>query len=449
MRLTQIKDEKNMCWRRLLYPTSPLIYLAVFLVLSPPGTYAASSEWEASLRIRGEVKNDLDFDQSKQDYTLVQSRLAGKLVFNSHWQLIAEIQDARIFRETLNSTPAINSNALNQSFADDLDIHRLALKHSTEKFDITLGRQKLNLGDQRLVASLEWVNTARVHDGLRIDYKHDSLTVNAFVTELVGVDPSNFNDGADTENRYFDSQFNGLFIEQKQLGDIDVVQAWWLQRRNSSFGDDVHTLGFRAQENLVDLVLEAQASLQTGDFDGNRHDAAMAQASVTKPFAKGVLKLGFAWASGDNDSSDNRHKTFDNLYPLNHAYYGFLDLVALQNVRTIELNYQRKFWDDKLKVGAALHGFWLDDKNDFWYEAGLSPVSVSFVDANNIDRQERFLGTEFDFTLEYSPTSKIFKGFKFLAGYSHFESGDRVLNSSQNGSVSDPDFLYLQMLVKL
>ena len=426
-----------------------LIHTTLFLVATPVGVLAATSEWEGSLRVRGEVKNSLDFDRAKQDYVLVQSRLAGKFVFNSSWQLNAEFQDARIFSEAVNSTPSINSGALNQSFSDDFDIHRFAIKHSTEKFDITLGRQKLNLGDKRLVASLEWVNTARVHDGLRIDYNHAGLSVNAFVTELVGVDPDNLNDGADTGSRYFDSQFNGVFIERKQLADIDLVQAWWLQRRNSSFEDDIHTTGFRVQENLADWVIEAHASLQSGDFSGNRHEASMMQASVSKSVANGFLSLGLAWASGDDDPGDEKHKTFDNLYPLNHAFYGHLDLVSLQNVRTIELNYQRKFWDDKLKLRAAVHGFWLDDKNDAWYQAGLRPVSATFLDLSRIDQRERFLGSELDLTVQYSPPIKNLKGLKFLAGYSRFETGNRVLNNNESGNASDPNFLYIQLLVKL
>ena len=420
--------------------------LGLVLALVPVSAFGATYDWGGSVQVRGEVKNNLDFDDSSQDYTLIQSRLAGSVIFNSHWRVETELQDARIFGETIEGTPSINGNALNQTFADDLDIHRFAIQYRAENLDIRLGRQKLNLGDKRLVASLEWVNTARVHDGLRVDFSLDDLSLSAFVTELVSIDPNSLNDGADTASRYLNSQFNGVFIEQKHIVGIDVLEAWWLHRRNSSFEDNVHTFGFRVQKNLFGWHTQAQASLQRGDFSGDQHDATMAQASVSKAIADGVLSLSFAWASGDDDLDDERHKTFDNLYPLNHAYYGALDLVSLQNLRTIELKYQHNFWQGSLKLQAALHGFWLDNKNDFWYEAGVRPVARAFLDASRINQQERFLGSEFDVSIEYSLPNARLKDLKLLAGYSYFDSGQRV-QDEVNESAADPNFLYLQMAI--
>ncbi len=39
----------------------------------------------------------------------------------------------------------------------------------------------------------------------------------------------------------------------------------------------------------------------------------------------------FDYASGDRDSTDNKRRTFDNLYPTNHLFYGYMDFVSLQN----------------------------------------------------------------------------------------------------------------------
>ena len=44
----------------------------------------------------------------------------------------------------------------------------------------------------------------------------------------------------------------------------------------------------------------------------------------------GQLKLGTAFhlGSGDDDPADGVHGTFDQLYPLGHAYYGYMDFFA-------------------------------------------------------------------------------------------------------------------------
>jgi len=412
----------------------PLIkILSLCTVVASTQVGAITVDWDASLRIRGEAKENLNFSDSQQNYSLLRSRIGAEFTFTPQWSLSTQLQDTRVFDVDSNTTPNINDSALDQPFADDLDIHRLALTYSHKNVAIKFGRQKLNLGDKRLVASLEWVNTARVHGGIRLDYKTDNSKINVFATELVSIDPNNLNDGADTGNRYFDSQFNGAFFEQKKFADLDVFQAWWLQRRNSNFDDDVHTLGFRLQEQIANWTVEAQASLQTGDFGGADHRAAMAQASLTRPIGSGIASLSVAWASGDDDPNDSEHQTFDNLYSLNHAYYGYIDLLSLQNLRTVELNYRRALLDQKLKFRAALNGFWLDDKNDAWYEAGLNPVAGLFISPDRIDNNERFLGSELDITIQYDVKINGLSQFSLLAGYSHFNAGDRVQADPTNG----------------
>lgn len=428
----------------------PLIkILTLYAVAASSQVGAVTVDWDASLRLRSEVKENLNFSDAQQDYSLLRSRIGAEFTFTPQWSLSTELQDSRVFDVDANTTPNINDRVVDQPFADDLDIHRLALTYSHKNVSVKLGRQKLNLGDQRLVASLEWVNTARVHDGIRLNYKTDNGQINVFATELVSIDPNALNDGADTGNRYFDSQFNGAFIEQKKIAELDLLQAWWLQRRNSNFDDDVHTLGFRLQENIADWTIEAQASLQTGEFAGADHQAEMAQASITRPIGSGIASLSAAWASGDDDPNDGQHHTFDNLYPLNHAYYGYIDLLSLQNLRTVELSYRRSLLNEKVKLRAALHGFWLDDKNDVWYEAGLKPVASLFVAPSRIDSNERYLGSELDLTVQYDVEFSGLSQVSLLAGYSHFNAGDSVQADPTNGRLSDSDFVYLQLSLKL
>ena len=426
-----------------------LTSLTLCLLLTTVPAKAVTIDWDASLRLRSELKNDLNLSEARQNYSLLRTRIGADFTFAPQWSLTTELQDSRVFGVEANTIPNVNDGAIDQPFADDLDVHRFSLNYSSNKLAIKLGRQKLNLGDKRLVASLEWVNTARVHDGIRLDYKTDNREINIFATELVSIDPGALNDGADTGNRYFDSQFNGVFITQRNIAELDLLQAWWFQRRNSNFADDVHTLGFRLQEQFSSWTVEAQASIQTGNFDGEDHQAAMLQASIARQIGKGVASASVAWASGDSDPDDGEHQTFDNLYPLNHAYYGDIDLISLQNLRTIELNYRRSLFNEKLKFRAALHGFWLDDINDVWYEAGLNPVAGLLISPDRIDISERFLGSELDLSMQYAVKIRGLSETNLLVGYSYFDAGNRVLADPQNGLLSDTDFVYLQLTLKL
>ena len=56
------------------------------------------------------------------------------------------------------------------------------------------GRQKFNLGAKRLVSSLEWVNTARVWDGVKITFGDSNKRIaDIFISRLVPVKPNKIN----------------------------------------------------------------------------------------------------------------------------------------------------------------------------------------------------------------------------------------------------------------
>ena len=79
-----------------------------------------------------------------------------------------ELQDARIFGENAISEPTVPN-----VFSDQLDIHPGYLEIRSPKsvrvpVSVRIGRQKLAYGSQRLVSPLEWVNTARVFDGMQV-----------------------------------------------------------------------------------------------------------------------------------------------------------------------------------------------------------------------------------------------------------------------------------------
>ncbi|MFQ5345800.1 MAG: alginate export family protein, partial [Mariprofundus sp.] len=125
-------------------------------------------------------------------------------------------------QNTVNDTKAPNI------FADRFDLHQGYLDiNRGEDFGARLrvGRQKFNLGAQRLVASLEWVNTARVWDAVRLSQRlgNKGRVLDIFASRLVPVRPRAFNNHALTGNRMFDSQFYGIYLtDQSSIPDSRV-----------------------------------------------------------------------------------------------------------------------------------------------------------------------------------------------------------------------------------
>jgi hypothetical protein len=407
---------------------------------------ASAVEFDAggSVRLRGESKQDFNLDDSSQTYWLSQVRFNLNTKVNENHSFFVELQDARVYGEDDNGVPFINEDARNQPFADQLDLHQAFWKYTGENYSLKVGRQKFNIGDKRLVASLEWVNTARVHDGVRFTYKAEDRTFDVFASTLVSVDPDHFNDQSTSNNRYFDSDFHGVFVTDNVIMPNHKTEYWWFYRGNDSgvFDDSIHTLGARIVGSKGRWAWDLQGAWQTGDFyDVSRgilldHEAEMVHMSATYKLAGSTSGIGYNWASGDDDPTDNDHGTFDNLYPLNHAYYGYMDLFSLQNVHNFEVTYARpEMFGSKAKLRIALQNFWLDDTKDAWYNAGLRG-NAARLNAALTTGADSYVGSEIDVTV-----AMPIAGINFLAGYSHFFAGSYT---EDTGNDSNAHFLFLQ-----
>ena len=396
---------------------------------------ASTIDTGGSIRTRFESKQDFNFNDAEQDYFLTQIRFHFDWQATDNLEFYVELQDSRIFGESRTAVPPINEDAVPNIFSDAIDFHRVYLDYRFDGGKVRFGRQKLNLGDLRLSASLEWVNTARVWDGVRVTLG-DAKTrkVDLFASRLVPVDPNNLNNWAATGNRYFDSEFHGAYVADKSMLAGREVQYWWMLRRNDRFNDNVHTLGARYLAKHGEWNFDIQGAMQFGDFDNRDHSAHMIHLAAERSLGAKATKVGIAYnlASGDSDATDNDHETFDNLYPLNHAYYGFMDLFSLQNVHNLEATYKTKLPGiGGLRI--AYQGFWLNEEDtDAWYNAGLRPVRRATTDVDS------YVGSEIDITLKRPFWNKKLV---MVAGYSHFFSGSYLTDT---GSDQDADFFFVQ-----
>src|SRR5205085_748066 len=78
------------------------------------------------------------------------------------------------------------------------------------------------------------------------------------------------------------------------------------------------------------------------------------------------VALEYAHASGDSNPADNKHETFENLFPTNHKFYGYMDFVSLQNIHDLRAIYSLKP-HRQVSVSLEGHAFWLADTSDSFY----------------------------------------------------------------------------------
>lgn len=168
-----------------------------------------------------------------------------------------------------------------------------------------------------------------------------------------------------------------------------------------------------------------------------------AEVSYTREDMTWTPQIGyvFTFASGDDNPRDDEAQTFDQLYTFSHAYLGYMDFQAWQNV----ISHKFSFGINPLKNMLAkvdFHLFELDEEKDAWYNAGGVPnpgFESSVVSASDADDE---IGQEIDLTLKY----KLFERFDISLGYSHFFAGNLIKDVL--GENDDADWFYLMNQVK-
>lgn len=414
----------------------------------------AASDWReilpgltvgSQLRLRGESRRNFKFDDARagNDEGFVLSRFRVGLTWRPSERVTGavELQDARIHGEA-----AISETRTPNVFADQLDIHQAYLDveapaSSRVPIAVRVGRQKLVYGSQRLVSPLEWVNTARVFDGARIAIGAGAgagRRLDAFATRLVPVAPRGLNDHGLTGSRLFNSQLHGVYYTDGALLPDGAVEGYWLLRREERLGDTVHTVGTRVDARYGPWAFDGELAGQTGSYGGLDHRAAMVHvggAFATRLPGRPKLGAAFNLGSGDDDPHDGVHRTFDNLYPLNHVYYGTMDLFALQNLRNVEASV-----DAALPGGASLrvayeHFALVAPGTDAWYNA-----AAGIVHAGGDPHVAADVGSEIDVTVR----ARVWRvgleaGYGYFIGGGYLREMDFRLNSAH--------FFYLQTTV--
>lgn len=397
-----------------------------------------------SIRLRGEARDDFRFGRSvpSNEDTFLLSRLRLNLDYQptDNVRFFVQGQDARVF-----DGESINEDARPNLNWDELDIHQgyvdLQFRPNDVPVRVRLGRQEIILGDKRVFSNLGWSNTAVSGDSIRVTAgEEDHRTLDVFATNGVPPNPSGFNDWETSGNRLFDSQYYGMYFTDQDILEEGQLEGYWLFRHHDSPDDRVHTLGLRYDKQWGPWDSNGEFAVQEGEFGGNTHRGFAAHIEGGYQFSSlNDLRAAalYDYASGDGDSTDSTHSTFDNIayIPLNHAYYGYMDFFSWQNLHHVAATFEYPF-SESLGTRLAWHEFWLDEEDtDAWYDAGRSVVrSAGGTDVNS------HVGSELDFTVNYS-TKIAGKDTKFLLGYSHFFTGDYV---SDTGPDSDADYLYLQ-----
>jgi hypothetical protein len=175
----------------------------------------------------------------------------------------------------------------------------------------------------------------------------------------------------------------------------------------------------------------------------------VAQGGYTFTDAWGTPRIGLEYAhgSGDHNPTDDKHETFENLYPTNHKFYGYMDFVSLQNIHDVRASFTLK---PHKQVSLALegHAFWLANTSDNFYNVGGAPrggvAATPLGNGYGINPgYSAYVGSEVDLIAGWAITRYA----QLEAGYGHFFTGDYVDSSLSNPNFGsqDANFVYVQL----
>lgn len=346
-----------------------------------------------------------------------------------------------------------------------------------------LGRQELVYGDQRIIGSFRWNNNARTFDAVKVRWQNGFFGVDLFTGGVV------YNDANNVNRSNSQDHFSGAYFNFPTLLKSEITEAYFLARNvergivtdnwngvaapfRFPSAQDIYTAGVRIKSKPgaydpwdYGVELMYQFGNRTAVYPASTVAAALTAPRLDHHAYAGVVQGGYTWtgnpfqprlaliysfASGDKDSADGSSGTFQNLFPTNHLFYGYMDLSSLQNLHDLRLAYTMKPLPT-VSLALEAHSHFLDRTSDFWYNVAGAPrnftgAAVGSGGGYRINPSySRHLGEELDFVAGWAvrPYAQL------ELGVCHYFRGDYIKQSLAAVGSKDASYAYLQLTLNL
>jgi hypothetical protein len=333
---------------------------------------------EERFRYMNEVDSRLNKAGTDNTYELYRSRVYTDLWYRDIFRVYAELLQAGIVNQDL--TPAaidkVNVTFLNLFF--DLKVFEV----NDAPVYIRGGRQELLYGSERLISPLDWANTRRTFQGAKGFWHSEKLDIDAFWVQPVIDNTYDYHYGVDN-NQNFDGIWATYRPEKGRSADfyylnLDNDNKVATGQYKDVNGYNVSTVGTRYSGDYCHYLWDAEGMYQFGSWANQNIAAGAGTLGVGYHFADAPMNPivwgYFDWAEGDpHPGVGGVHRTFNQLFPFGHYYFGGIDLIGRQNI--IDWNLETWFYPTKwITVGGQLHSLHLDSPKDSLYNSGGTAI---------------------------------------------------------------------------
>ncbi|MBI2932018.1 MAG: alginate export family protein [Planctomycetes bacterium] len=378
------------------------------------------------IRLRAEMKDPFDYRlpgtfgrpaaedvKDGDEFVLLRARLHVDLELQENLRAFVQIQDSRSFGEEASVLGDLESTDLHQGWVE-------AGRLFDEPLALRAGRMEVpDLGDKRLIGSLDWHNIARSWDGVSVTYAPPTFWGHGFAT-LVNEDP-----GTNGRDQYFYGLYASCRAVEKHEFDAYLFARDF--RNDPVTGEDGvagdltdFTFGARVKGAIGGFDYGGEAAVQRGDYATDRSSADAFALVLGYTFdcpCKPRIGVELTRASGDDDPTDEKRGTFDPLLSFGHAYHGYYDLVMWKNVRTLMIALKAQP-ADCLALGLDTHFFRLDEDRDGWYSVPLGAT----IRRDSTGSADDEIGWEIDAHAKINLSDRA----EAWIGVSHFHAGEFV-----------------------
>jgi hypothetical protein len=311
--------------------------------LPPPQDISVNPYFEVRERVERRLNRDFDSDiPDDRSDLLSRWRLGAELDLRHGWRAEAQVQFAHDLVWTPQRNFSLDHTSLSLAYVDG----------PTPVGRLTVGRQKIAIGSQRLVGPLEWANVPRSFDAARVR----TPELDVFAASIGVARPRPEDARIAGVSHRSPAGLTNLFYKHDAHADGDI---------------DVWTLNHWANRTAGPWMLNFEGALQGGKTRGKDHEAwALHARAGYRVDPRTTFHLEANAASGGETATTVR--TFDNLYPTNHPFYGIMDLQSWRNMRELSVGMEHRVRPNVL-LRATAHRFWLQDPRDAWYGAGGAP----------------------------------------------------------------------------
>jgi hypothetical protein len=365
---------------------------------------------------------------NNDDYGLFRTRLNAEFLPTPWLDFYFQMQDSHV--------AGLDSGRPLTIFKDPFDLRQAYVRFGKPGglLKLTVGRQLLLYGAQRLIGPLDWTNTSRNWDAVKLEIGTADAKVDLFASSVVVINP----DGAIDHSRP-GYNIHGAYSSFRKIVPKSVFEPYllWKTGGASIFTGGIRlaappgTAGLHGYDYQLELVRQwghvgtLDHSAWAGVLGGGRTLPSLGWSTH--------VSAEYNAASGDRNPNDNQHHTFDQLLGTNHALYGLVDVLGWQNMHQVRVGADAKP-NKRLQLAADYRWLWLDSPRDALYDV-TGRVSVKPRAGNSA----RGIGTELDFTALWTAA----KQWKVGGGVGHLFPGDFLKANSPGSGMTFP-YLFAQ-----